>query len=64
MVLYISTGYPVLGIAFLDQLKGARDTHISYHDTMCHPAGDEICQAICIGTVKVNRMNRQFLFEC
>ena len=32
MVLYISTGYWVLSIVCLDQLKGARHTHISYHD--------------------------------
>ena len=28
----ISTGYWVLGIVCLDQLKGARHTDISYHD--------------------------------
>ena len=28
MVMYISTGYWVLGILYLDQLKGARHTHI------------------------------------
>ena len=28
MVLYISTGYRVLGILYLDQLKGAHHTHI------------------------------------
>ena len=33
MVLYISTGYRVLGIVYLDQLKGPRHTHIFYHDT-------------------------------
>ena len=32
MVLYISTGFQVLGIVYLDQLKGAHYTHISYHD--------------------------------
>ena len=32
MVLYISTSYRVLGIVYLDQLKGAHHTHISYHD--------------------------------
>ena len=32
MVLYILTGYQVLGIVYLDQLSGARHTHISYHD--------------------------------
>ena len=32
MVLYISTGYLMLGIVYLDQLKGAHHTHISYHD--------------------------------
>ena len=39
MVLYISTGYWVLGIECLDQLKGARHTHISYHNnvTTCPP---------------------------
>ena len=26
------TGYQVLGIVYLDQLSGARNTHISYHD--------------------------------
>ena len=31
MVLYISTGYWVLSIVCLDQLKGACHTHISYH---------------------------------
>ena len=30
MVLYISTGYWVLGIVCLNQLKVARDTNISY----------------------------------
>ena len=29
-MLYISTGYRVLSIVCLDQLKGARHTHISY----------------------------------
>ena len=33
MVLYILTGYWVLGIVSLDQLKGACHTHISYYDT-------------------------------
>ena len=33
MVLYISTDYRVLGIVCLNQLKGARHTHISYHDS-------------------------------
>ena len=28
MVLYILTGYRVLGIVYLDQLKGASHTHI------------------------------------
>ena len=32
MVLYILTGYRVLGIICLNQLSGARHTHISYHD--------------------------------
>ena len=32
MLLYILTGYRVLGIVYLDQLSGARYTHISYHD--------------------------------
>ena len=27
-------GYQVLGIVYLDQLKDARHTHISYHDTI------------------------------
>ena len=31
MVLYFSTGYRVLGIVYLDQLKGACHTHISNH---------------------------------
>ena len=30
MVLYISTGYRVLSIVYLDQLKGAHHKHISY----------------------------------
>ena len=34
MVLYISNGYRVLGIVCLDQLKGARHTHISFHDKL------------------------------
>ena len=29
---YILTGYWVLGIVYLDQLSGARHTHISYHN--------------------------------
>ena len=29
MLLYLSTGYQVLGIVCLDQLKGARHAHIS-----------------------------------
>ena len=33
MVLYILTGYRVLGIVCLDQLYGACHTHISYHDS-------------------------------
>ena len=33
MVLYMSTGYWVLSIVYLDQLKGARHTHISYHNS-------------------------------
>ena len=33
MVLYILTGYLVLGIAYLDKLSGARHTSISSHDT-------------------------------
>ena len=32
MVLYILTGYQVLGIVYLDQLSGAHHTQISYHD--------------------------------
>ena len=32
MVLYILTGYQVLGIAYLNQLSGAHHTHISYHN--------------------------------
>ena len=32
MVLYISTDYQVLGIVYLDQLKGACHTNISYHN--------------------------------
>ena len=32
MVLYISTGYWVLGIVSLNQLKGGHHTHISYSD--------------------------------
>ena len=32
MVLYILTSYQVLGILYLDQLLGARHTHISYHN--------------------------------
>ena len=32
MVWYILTGYWVLIIVYLDQLKGAHHTHISYHD--------------------------------
>ena len=32
MVLHILTGYWVLGIVYLDQLKGARHSHISNHD--------------------------------
>ena len=37
MVLYILTGYRVLGIVYLDQLTGARQTH-TYHITthQCH----------------------------
>ena len=37
MVLYILTGYHVLGIVYLDQLSGAHHTHIFYHDNemMC-----------------------------
>ena len=31
-VLYILTGYQVLGIVYLDQLFGAHHTHISYHN--------------------------------
>ena len=30
MVLYISTGYRVLGIVYLNQLKGARHIHILF----------------------------------
>ena len=37
MVLYISTGYRVLGIVCLDQLKGSRHTHISYHNIRTVP---------------------------
>ena len=33
MLLYIWTSYRVLGIVYLNQLKGARHTHISYHDS-------------------------------
>ena len=32
MVLYILTGYRVLGVVYLDQLLGACHTHISNHD--------------------------------
>ena len=32
MVLYILTNYWVLSIVYLDQLTGARHTHISNHD--------------------------------
>ena len=32
MVLYIFTGYRVLGIVYLDQLLGACHMHISNHD--------------------------------
>ena len=31
MVLYILTGYWVLGTVYLDQLSGVRPTHIFYH---------------------------------
>ena len=34
MVLYLSTGYRLLGVVYLDQLQGARHTHTSYHDTL------------------------------
>ena len=37
MVLYISTGYRVLGIVCLDQLKGSRHTHILYHNIRTVP---------------------------
>ena len=33
-MLYILTGYQVLGIVYLDQISGARHIHISYHDTL------------------------------
>ena len=32
MVLYNWTGYRVLSIVYLDQLSGARHTHITNHD--------------------------------
>ena len=32
MVLYLSTGYRLLGIVYLDQLQGARHTHTSSQD--------------------------------
>ena len=32
MVLYITTSSQVLGIVYLNQLKGAHHTHISYHN--------------------------------
>ena len=38
MVLYILTSYRVLSIVYLDQLKGACHTHISYHDNSKKPA--------------------------
>ena len=34
MVLYMLTSYWILGIVYLDQLKGARHTHIFYHDIL------------------------------
>ena len=34
IVLYILTGYQVLIIVYLNQLLGARHTHISYHNTL------------------------------
>ena len=34
MVLYILTGYHVLGIAYLNQLTGAHHIHISYHNIL------------------------------
>ena len=47
MVLYISTGYQVLDttgyqvldIVYLNQLQGARYTHISYHDNFIFQKG-------------------------
>ena len=32
MVLYILTGYRLLGFVYLDQLTSTRHTHISYHN--------------------------------
>ena len=37
MVLYILIGYWVLGIVYLNQLSGARHTHISYYDIANRP---------------------------
>ena len=34
MGLYISASYQVLSIVYLDQLKGARHAHVSYHDNL------------------------------
>ena len=42
MVLYNSTGYRVLGIVCLDQLRGAHHTHISYHDKVPKELMDNI----------------------
>ena len=44
MVLYILTGYQVFGFVYLNQLSGARHTHISYHIKMS-PTG-AICKKI------------------
>ena len=52
MLLYISTSYWVLSIRCLDQLKGARHTHISYHDTVNEPiAWMEVKMVLWIVTV-------------
>ena len=34
MMFYILTIYQVLRIVYLDQLSGARHTHISYYDSL------------------------------
>ena len=44
MVLYILTGYQVLGIVYLNQLLGARHTHISYHDMPHTLVGPQVWQ--------------------